>query len=88
MARRSNTFGSNSISAPITGADAVDLTSTDYTTTIPTRAVYVGTAGDLKVTTADGDTVTYANCPAGRHPIQVTKIFKTGTGALGIIAEF
>lgn len=88
MARRANNFGTNTISSPITGAEAVDLSTTDYTTTTPTRFVYVGTTGDLKVTLADGDTVTYPSFPAPGRPIQVTKIFKTGTTASGIVAEF
>jgi len=42
--------------------------------------LYVGTAGDLKVITAGGDTVEFIGVLAGSFiPVQVTRVFKTGT---------
>ena len=52
--------------------------------------LYVGTAGDLKVITAGGDTVEFIGVLAGSFiPVQVTRLFKTGqtgTAATNILA--
>ena len=48
--------------------------------------LYVGVAGDLKVEMASGDVVTFVACPAGFQPIQVKKVFSTGTAATDIVA--
>lgn len=53
-----------------------------------TRGISFVTAGDLKVTTAGGDTVIIPNgaLAAGIvHPLRVAKVFLTGTGAAGIV---
>jgi hypothetical protein len=48
--------------------------------------LYVGVEGDLKVETSGGDVVTFKNMPVGYVPIQIVKIFATGTTANEIIA--
>tara|TARA_R110000803_G_scaffold96268_1_gene164390 strand:+ start:180 stop:446 length:267 start_codon:yes stop_codon:yes gene_type:complete len=49
--------------------------------------LYVGTSGNLKVTTSGGDTVTLVNILGGQFlPISVVKVFATGTTASNIIA--
>tara|TARA_R100000278_G_scaffold121483_1_gene105560 strand:+ start:1084 stop:1566 length:483 start_codon:yes stop_codon:yes gene_type:complete len=52
--------------------------------------LYVGTAGDLLVTTAGGDTVEFIGVLAGSFiPVQVTRVFRTGqtgTAATQILA--
>jgi hypothetical protein len=49
--------------------------------------IYVGTGGSIKVTTAGGDTVTFNNVPGGSFlPVQVVRVFYTGTTAASIIA--
>lgn len=49
--------------------------------------LYVGVTGDVKLITAAGDTVTLVGVLAGSFiPIQVTRIFRTGTTATNIIA--
>lgn len=54
-----------------------------------TRAVYVGTAGDLVVREATGGTaITIKDAANGYHPIQIQQIDLTGTTATGIIAWF
>jgi len=60
--------------ASVTPSDSVDLSNVS-------RWVIIGTAGALKVTTKGGDTVTMGNVPAGFLPIQVTRIWSTGTTA-------
>ena len=64
----------------ITPSDSVDLTSAS-------RAVYIGGVGDLKVTTVQGDTVTFKSLiPGSVLPVRVVRIFATGTTATNIVA--
>lgn len=49
------------------------------------RALYVGGAGDLEVTTVGGDTVTFA-AASGLLPVCVSRVRASGTSATGIIA--
>ena len=52
-----------------------------------TRGIYVGGSGDVAVTMADGNTVTFKSLAAGIiHPICVTRIWSTGTTATNIVA--
>ena len=53
-----------------------------------TRAVYIGTAGDLPVTFSDGSTVTLTNVQNGYHPLELQSISGTGLTASGVIALF
>lgn len=46
--------------------------------------IYVGVAGDL-VCKFGADTITFANCPVGFHPI-APRIITTGTAATNIVA--
>ena len=48
--------------------------------------LYIGGAGDLKVDTIAGSTVTFKAVPVGFFPVQVKKIYSTGTAAADIIA--
>lgn len=51
------------------------------------NVLYVGTGGDLVVTTVAGDKVTFVNIQGGTFlPIQVVKVWATGTTAANIIA--
>ena len=50
------------------------------------RALWVGTGGALKVTTAKGSTVTFNVPGGGVLPVQVSRVFATGTDASGIVA--
>lgn len=60
---------------PITKSDSTVLEP-------PTRAVWVGGAGDLAVLYFDGSTDVLKTVPAGTLlPIRVTKILSTGTTA-------
>ena len=64
----------------ITPDDATDLVSVS-------RAVYVGTTGNMKVTMQDSGTVLFTGIPAGTVlPIRVTRIWSTTTTASTIIA--
>jgi len=51
------------------------------------NVLYVGTTGNLKVMTVGGDEVTFSNVQGGSFlPVQVLKVFATGTTASNIIA--
>jgi len=64
----------------ITPSDSVDLTSVS-------RAVYVGTTGNMKVTMQDSGTVLFTGIPAGTTlPVRVTRIWSTTTTASTILA--
>lgn len=61
-------------------SDTVDLT--DHA-----RALYIGSAGNVKVDTWGGDTVTFNNVPAGTFmPVSVRRVYATGTTASNIVA--
>ena len=69
-------------------AAPVDLSSTDATFAQVARALVIGTAGNVKVTTLQGDTVTLLGVPAGVLPLCVTKVFRTGTTAGSVSVIF
>jgi hypothetical protein len=49
--------------------------------------LYIGGAGNLRVLTAGGDDITFNGVLAGSFlPVQVTRVFVTGTSATNIIA--
>jgi hypothetical protein len=58
----------------VTPNDGADLA------TIPTKAIYVGVAGNLTVDMADtGTNVTFKNVPIGIFPIRVDRVYATGS---------
>lgn len=66
--------------AAVTPNDSTNLTN-------ETRALYVGTAGNVKITTVGGDAVTLPNLAAGVwHPIRAARVWSTGTTASDVIA--
>lgn len=76
------------LTAPITKAAAVTPSDTVDLTT-PTRGIYIGGAGNLKVDTLGGDTVTFNALAVGViHWIQVKRVYSTGTTATAIVALY
>lgn len=78
------------MAAPYTSADATvsarraaAITPNDVTTfEEPTRGIYVGGTGNVKVDMVSGGTVTFSNVVAGTIlPIQVVRVYATGTSA-------
>lgn len=66
----------------ITPADATDLSDV-------TRAVMVGTAGDLAVVLKNGSTLTLPSlAPGVIYPVRVRRVLETGTTAAGIKGLF
>jgi hypothetical protein len=81
------------------GFNAVDVTPSDTNnilvggTTIDGLengvCLYVGSGGDIKVTMIGGQVVTFVNVPNGSFlPIQVNKVWSSGTGASDIIGLY
>lgn len=55
----------------------------------PTRALYVGGSGNVKVDMVSGGTVTFNAVQGGTIlPVQVTRIYSTGTTATSIVALY
>jgi len=76
---------------PVTPSDSQDLVlGGGAITGIGNGALlYIGTGGTLTITTVGGQTVTMINIPNGSYvPIQVQKVFATGTSSTDIIALF
>lgn len=66
--------------ASVTPNDSTDLTHVS-------RAIYVGGAGDMQLTTAGGDTVTLIGLLVGTYmPIEASRIWSTSTTATNIVA--
>lgn len=75
--------------ATVAAHSAAAVVLNDSTELQVTRALYVGTGGDIKVTMAYGDVVTFKNTMTGLVlPIQVIKVWSTGTTASNIIALY
>lgn len=79
-------YSIDQISAPpenafvVTPNDTADLSATS-------RALYVGTAGNLAVTTSGGQSVTFVGVAAGTLlPLRVDRVLASGTTASSIVA--
>lgn len=78
---------SESLSSPIDGAalitpsDSTDLPSV-------ARTIYVGGAGNLRVTLPSGADVTFINVGEGFQPIIASRVWATGTTATNLIAGY
>jgi hypothetical protein len=66
----------------VTPSDSVDLAAAS-------RGIYVGVSGNVKVTTLNGDAVTFVGLAAGIiHPIAASRVWSTGTAATSIVAVY
>jgi len=55
----------------------------------PTRGIYVGVSGDLKVDMTGVGTVTFVGLAAGIiHPISAKRVYQTGTDATDILGIY
>ncbi len=65
--------------AAITASDSVDLAN-------PVRAIYIGGAGNVVITTVAGNDVTFSGLPAGMIlPVRAKRVKATGTTATGLV---
>ncbi len=74
-----------SLTSPAVGAD---LIVPNDTVALPksTRAIYVGSAGNLRVQFVSGDVVTLSNVQAGViYPLRAALVLATGTTAGGLL---
>lgn len=68
-------------------ASAAAITPHDSNRITPTRGLYIGVSGDVKVIMLDGSTVTFTGLAAGViHPICCVLVYNTGTTATNIVA--
>lgn len=75
-----------SANATVSAHSAATVTPSDATVLPVTRALYIGTTGNLSVVMADdGNTVPFSNVPVGIFPIQVTQVL-AATTATNIVA--
>lgn len=73
------------VTAPATDAETVTPSDSVALTTV-TRAIFVGSAGDLAVTMLSGDVVVLTNVVAGMvYPLRVSHVMATGTTAGGVV---
>lgn len=71
-----------------TSYDAVAVTASDATIIPTTRALYIGTTGNINVRMASGATALFSNVPVGVFPVQVDKVLSTSTTASNIVAMY
>jgi len=76
------------LTSPTEDGEEVDISSTDHTFTKTTRALWVGSAGDVKAVTSKGTTLTRKNVPVGLYPWRLTSIVRTGTTAGDMVGEW
>ena len=77
-----------SANATVAAHVAKVVTPSDSTILEITRGLYIGSTGDVVVTMADGDNVTFSAVPTGVVlPIQVSKV-KAATSASLILALY
>lgn len=75
------------LTCPVTHAITI---TPDNATDLPhlTRAIYVGGAGNVRVTMADGSVVTFGAMSTGWQPIRIARVHATGTTATSIIGAW
>jgi hypothetical protein len=65
---------------PMYPGDAEAITVSDTDNLATPSVIYVGAAGNVKVTTAQGTDVTFVGLQAGQViPVQVIRVWSTGT---------
>jgi len=74
--------------SPAVGAAATNNHDSNPLTNGTCRSLYVGVAGDIKATMANGDVVTFTNVAVGILPISCKQVWSTGTTASGLIALY
>ena len=68
--------------AAVTPNDTTDLA-------IAAKRLWIGGAGNVKLNTVGGSTVTYTAVPAGTYlNVRVSRVYATGTTATNIVAEY
>ena len=75
--------------ATVSAYDAAEVTPSNSVEIRPTRGLFVGAAGNIKVDMALGTTLTFTGVQAGSIlPIQVKRVYSTDTTATDIVALY
>lgn len=77
-------------SATMSARDCLPITpSNDTDFKVEARAIFIGVGGDIRIRTQSGNTVTFKNLVSGYIlPVQVVRVYQTGTTASELIALF
>ena len=71
---------------PMFSGGAETVTPNDSVNLENPSVIYVGVTGNIKVTTANGDVVTFPAFPGGSVvPVQVIRVWATGTAATSLV---
>ena len=74
---------------PMFPGDAAVVTPSDTNNFREPSVVWIGTAGNVRVLTAQGSDVLFSAVPGGTVlPVQVIRVFATNTNALNIVRIF
>lgn len=74
---------------PMYPGDAAAVTTSDTVNLATPSVIWVGGAGNVKVTTAQGSDVTFTGVLAGAIlPVQVLRVWATGTTATNMVRIF
>ena len=74
---------------PMFPGDAAAVTPSDTVNFAEPSVIFVGTTGALRVLTAQGSDVTFNAIPGGTVvPLQVLRVFASGTSATNIVRVF
>jgi len=83
-----DTFDTHAVSLTAPPSNAASITPSDTADlAFVSRAIYVGTPGDVHVLTHGGQDVTFKGV-SGTKVLRVRRIFATGTTAADIICEW
>jgi hypothetical protein len=76
-----------SLESPVGGGEAIVITSGDHALTYASRALWVGSGGDVKVDMLDGTALTFLGVSEGTLlPIRISKVYSSGTTASNMVA--
>lgn len=74
---------------PMYPGGAVTITPSNTVNLANPSVVYVGSTGNVRVLTAQGDDVTFNNVPAGAVlPVQVIRVYATSTTATNLVGIY
>ena len=74
---------------PMFPGDAVAITPSDTVNLTQPCVIYAGSGGAIKVTTAQGTAITFSSIqPGAILPLQVIRVWSTGTTATNIVGIF
>ena len=74
---------------PMFPGDAASVTPSDTSNFVEPSVLFIGTTGAVRVLTAQGSDVTFSAVPGGTIlPLQVLRVYTSGTSALNIVRIF